>query len=186
MRGAATRPLVVLTGFLGSGKTTLLRRALADPEAQGTAVIVNELGEIGLDQHQYREVAEQTVLLENGCLCCATREDLVTTLRELIDLEEAGATDPVRRVVVETTGMADPGPIVATLDRDPVLCHRFDVQRVVVTCDAEHAAAHAALPEWQAQIASADVIALTKTDRADPARAAAARAAARARNPRPR
>jgi G3E family GTPase len=180
MRGAGTRPLVVLTGFLGSGKTTLLRRALTAPDAGGTAVIVNELGEVGLDQHQYREVAERTVLLDNGCLCCATREDLVTTLRDLIDLEESGATERARRIVVETTGMADPGPIVSTLERDPVLAHRFAVDRVIVTCDAEHAAQHAGLPEWQAQIAAADVIAVTKGDRADPA---GARAAAQARNP---
>ena len=183
MRGAGVRPLVVLSGFLGSGKTTLLRRALAGDEAGGTAVLVNEVGEIGLDQHQFRQIAERTVLLDNGCLCCVVREDLVEALRELVDLEESGAAPRARRVVVETTGLADPAPIVATIDRDPVLGLRFEVGSVVVTCDAEHARAHAAMPEWQAQVACADVIAITKADRAGGAAAAALGEAVTRRNP---
>jgi G3E family GTPase len=183
MRGAGVRPLIVLSGFLGSGKTTLLRRALTAPDASGTAVLVNEFGEIGLDQHQFRLIAERTVLLDNGCVCCATREDLVEALRELIDLEESGVAPRARRVVIETTGLADPGPIVSTIDRDPILGHRFEIGGVVVTCDAEHAVAHAALPEWQAQMACADVVAITKTDRAGEAAGAAAMAVARRRNP---
>lgn len=174
------RPLIVVSGFLGSGKTTLLRRALAGSGGERTAVVVNELGEIGLDQHQYRHVAERAVVLDNGCLCCVTREDLVETLRELIDLEEAERAPRAERVVVETSGLADPGPIVSTVDRDPILGHRFEVAGVVVTCDAEHAASHAALPEWQAQVAAADVVAVTKADRAAPE---AARELARRRNP---
>jgi G3E family GTPase len=177
------RPLVVLSGFLGSGKTTLLRRALTGPGAGGTAVLVNEIGEIGLDQHQYTQVAERTVLLDNGCLCCLSREDIVESLRELLDVEESGVAPRARRVVVETTGLADPGPIVATVDRDPILGHRFEIGGVVVTCDAEHAHEHAGLVEWQAQIACADVIALTKADRVPAAAARAAIAAAQRRNP---
>jgi G3E family GTPase len=183
MRGAGVRPLVVLSGFLGSGKTTLLRRALAAEDGGGTAVLVNEVGEIGLDQHQFRHIAERTVLLDNGCLCCVVREDLVDALRELVDLEERGAAPRARRVVVETTGLADPGPIVATIDRDPVLGLRFEVASVVVTCDAEHARAHAAMPEWQAQVACADVIAITKADRAGGGAAAALGDAVSRRNP---
>lgn len=174
------RPLIVVSGFLGSGKTTLLRRALSGSGGKGTAVVVNELGEIGLDQHQYRHVAERAVLLDNGCLCCVTREDLVETLRELIDLEEAGRAPRAQRVVVETSGLADPGPIVSTVDRDPILGLRFEVAGVVVTCDAEHAASQAELPEWQAQVAAADVVAVTKADRAAPE---AARELAQRRNP---
>ncbi len=183
MRGAGVRPLIVLSGFLGSGKTTLLRRALTAPDASGTAVLVNEVGEIGLDQHQFRQIAERTVLLDNGCLCCVTREDLVEALRELVDLEESGAAPRARRVVVETTGLADPRPIVATIDRDPVLGHRFEIGGVVVTCDAEHAGGHATLPEWQAQVACADVVAITKADRAGARAAAALADAVRRRNP---
>ncbi|MBV8987387.1 MAG: GTP-binding protein [Solirubrobacterales bacterium] len=162
------RPLIVLSGFLGSGKTTLLRRALHSPAAAGTAVLVNEIGEIGLDQHRFTQLAERTVLLDSGCLCCSSRADVVDALRELVELEEAGRGPRVRRVVLETSGLADPRPVIATLERDPLLAHRFTAGSVIVTCDAEHAAAHAALPEWQSQVAAAHVVAITKADRADP------------------
>jgi G3E family GTPase len=173
-------PVIVLSGFLGSGKTTLLRRALTAVDATGTAVVVNELGEIGLDQHQFAYIAERTVLLANGCLCCLTREDVAESLRGLLDAAEAAGGAPLERVVLETSGLADPSAILATIGRDPVLCRRFQVECVVVTCDAEHASAQDAYPEWHAQLAAADVVAVTKADRVD---ATHARALAAARNP---
>jgi G3E family GTPase len=173
----------VLSGFLGSGKTTLLRRAMVAPDAHGVALIVNELGEIGLDQHQFAHIAERTVLLDNGCLCCATREDLRDSLRELIDAEEHGRTPAVRKVVLETSGLADPVPILATLDRDPLLRHRFAVDRIVVTCDAQHAPSHVGLAEWHAQVAAADVLVITKTDLVEPPQASRVLRLACDRNP---
>jgi G3E family GTPase len=173
-------PVIVLSGFLGSGKTTLLRRALRATDATGTAVVVNELGEVGLDQHQFRHVTDRTVLLANGCLCCLTREDVAETLRGLLDAAEAAGGAPLERVVLETSGLADPSAILATVARDPVLRNRFRVERVVVTCDAEHAATQEHYPEWHAQLAAADVVAVTKADRAA---AGPARARAAARNP---
>jgi hypothetical protein len=110
--------MTVLSGFLGSGKTTLLRRALGAHDATGTAVIVNELGEVGLDQLQVSHVADRTVLLANGCLCCATREDVAETLRALLDAAEATG-HPLDRVVLETSGLADPGARCWTPPRRP-------------------------------------------------------------------
>jgi G3E family GTPase len=173
-------PVILLSGFLGSGKTTLLRRALTAGDATGTAVVVNELGEVGIDQHQFSYVTERTVLLANGCLCCLTREDVAEALRGLLDAAEATGGAPLNRVVLETSGLADPSAILATIGRDPVLGHRFAVERVIVTCDAEHAAVQEAYPEWHAQLAAADVVAVTKADRVD---AGPAREVAAARNP---
>ena len=161
----APRPLTVVSGALGSGKTTLLRRLLQDPALRETAVLVNEFGDVGLDHLQLRQVDERTVVLPGGCVCCATRSDVETALRELLDSEAAGAVPPVRRVVLETTGLADPAPIVATLLHSPVLRHHFAVDRVVVTVDAQ---ATARTPEqgreWVQQVVCADVLAVTKAD----------------------
>lgn len=176
------RPLTVLSGFLGSGKTTLLRRAV-ESASGGVAVIVNELGEVGLDQRQFTHVAERTVLLDNGCLCCVTREDLRETLRGLLEADASHPAASVRRVVLETSGLADPAPIIGTIERDPVLRHQFAVDHVVVTCDAEHAEGQQARPEWHAQVASADLAVITKGDRVGPARAGAVRELVRERNP---
>jgi G3E family GTPase len=183
VRGAGTRPLLVLSGFLGSGKTTLLRRALEAPDGRGTAVIVNELGDVGLDDQQVAHVAERTVMLENGCLCCIRREDLTETLRELVDAEERSGSSRSRRVVLETSGLAAPGPILTTIEHDPFLRNRFAVDHVVVTCDAEHALGHDRLPEWHAQIAAADTIALTKLDLVTAKRAREMRELVGRRNP---
>jgi G3E family GTPase len=159
------RPLTVLTGALGSGKTTLLRRLLHDPGLRETAVLVNEIGEVGLDHLQLRQVDERTVVLPGGCVCCATRSDVETALHELLANEAAGTVPPVRRVVLETTGLADPAPIVATLLRSPVLRHHFAVDRVVVTVDAQATARRAEQGrEWLQQVVCADVLAVTKTD----------------------
>ena len=105
-------PVHVLTGFLGSGKTTFLKHLLGEPDLAGTAVIINEFGEVGLDHLLVREVSEDVVLLSSGCLCCAVRDDLVSTLADLLAGVRAGEIEPFRRVIIETTGLADPAPIM--------------------------------------------------------------------------
>ena len=165
MTAQGVRPLTVVSGALGSGKTTLLRRLLARPDLRDTAVLVNELGQVGLDHLQLRRIDEATVVLPGGCVCCATRDDVETALRELLDGEAKGALPPSRRVVLETTGVADPAPVLATLLRSPVLRHHVAVDRVVVTVDAQACAARPDQgPEWVQQVVCADVLALTKTD----------------------
>ncbi|MDP9394299.1 MAG: GTP-binding protein [Actinomycetota bacterium] len=157
------RPLTVLSGALGSGKTTLLRRLLREPGLAGTYVVVNEFGDIGIDHDQLRWVSERVSLLPGACVCCAIRDDLVDTLLELLADEAAGRLPPMRRVVVETTGLADPAPVVATLLTSPVLRHHFRVDRVVVTVDATTPAPQRSA-EWLQQVICADTIAVTKDD----------------------
>jgi G3E family GTPase len=159
-------PVSLVTGFLGSGKTTLLARLLAHPDMGETAVIVNELGEVGIDHHLLRRVDERTVLLPSGCLCCALRGDLADELRDLIARRDAGEIPPFRRVVVETTGLANPAPIVSTLLSEPLVKHHYRLEAVVTTVDAQHGLRH---HESEAQAAAADRLVVTKTDVADPA-----------------
>src|SRR6266550_2309804 len=120
-----TMPTTVLTGFLGSGKTTLLRRALVSPALADTAVIINELGEIAIDHHLVDFVEGSVLELPGGCLCCAVREDLARTLRSLLERRDAGEIRRFHRIVIETTGLADPAPILYTLGADPMLDHRL-------------------------------------------------------------
>src|SRR5437660_6774591 len=134
-------PVTVLTGFLGSGKTTLLRRALTAPEFSDTAVIINEIGEIAIDHYLVDFVAGDVLELPGGCLCCAVREDLAQTLRALIERRDAGEIRRFRRIVVETSGLADPAPILFTLGADPMLDHRLRLGRVVTVVDAVTGAA---------------------------------------------
>src|SRR5271156_1947434 len=119
-RGARI-PVTIVTGFLGAGKTTLLRHFLASPEGAGTAVIVNEFGAVGIDDALVRGSADETVLLGNGCVCCITRTDLQVALRGLVFDRERGTVPPFRRVVIETSGLADPGPILQTFSTDRAL-----------------------------------------------------------------
>jgi G3E family GTPase len=158
-------PVALVTGFLGSGKTTLLSRLLAHPDMGETAVIVNELGEVGIDHHLLRRVDERTVLLPSGCLCCALRGDLADELRDLVARRDAGDIPPFRRVVVETTGLANPAPIVSTLLSEPLVKHHYRLEAVVTTVDAQHGLRH---HESVAQAAAADRLVVTKTDVADP------------------
>jgi G3E family GTPase len=163
------RPVTVVTGFLGSGKTTLLARVLAEPSMANTAVLVNEFGEVGLDHHLLRRVDERTVLLGSGCVCCTTREDLVGALMELLDLDQRGEIPRLDRVVIETTGLADPAPILHTIYTDPVLQHHFSVDLVLATVDAVNGALHLDRnPESVKQVTAADKVVVTKTDIADP------------------
>jgi G3E family GTPase len=167
-------PVTLLTGFLGSGKTTLLQRLLAHPGMGETAVIVNELGEVAIDHHLLRRVDERTVVLGNGCVCCSLRGDLADELRDLLDRRERGEIPAFRRVVVETTGVADPAPIVYTLLSEPVVKHHYELERVIATVDAVNGL-HA--PESAQQAAAADRLVVTKTDLA-PAAALARRLSA--------
>ncbi len=158
-------PVTVLTGFLGSGKTTLLNRLLDRPELQRTAVVINEFGEIGLDHQLVRRVDETTVLLNSGCLCCTVRDDLVSTLRELFWKRRNGQVPRFERLVVETTGLADPAPIIHTLMRDAMLASCYRLDGVVVTVDA--ATAEGTLDrqmESVKQAAMADRLVVTKSD----------------------
>jgi len=160
-------PVTVLTGFLGSGKTTLLRRLLRDPRLRETAVIVNEFGEIGLDHLLVAGAEEQVVELSSGCLCCTVRWDLITTLDRLHARRAAGEL-AFERVVVETTGLADPAPILHTLMSDPKVAARFRLDGVVTVVDAVNGAGtldrH---PEAVKQAAVADRLVVTKGDLAE-------------------
>ena len=131
-----------------------------------TAVIVNELGEVGIDHHLLRRVDERTVLLPSGCLCCALRGDLADELRDLIARRDAGEIPPFRRVVVETTGLANPAPIVSTLLSEPLVKHHYRLEAVVTTVDAQHGLRH---EESVSQAAAADRLVVTKARLADPA-----------------
>ena len=158
-------PATVLTGFLGSGKTTLLRRALANPGFTDTAVIVNEVGAIAFDHYLVDFVEGGVLELPGGCLCCAVREDLARTLRDLIDRRDAGAVRPFRRIVIETSGLADPAPILYTLGADPVLDACLKLGRVVTVVDAATGAATIArFAEAARQVALADALVISKTD----------------------
>ena len=167
---AATRvadpaPVTVLTGFLGAGKTTLLNHLLRQPALAGTAVLVNEFGEIGLDHLLVEKLDENTVLLNAGCLCCTVRGDLARALADLLPRVEAGE---VRRVVIETTGLADPAPILATLMSDPAAARAYRLDGIVTVVDAVNGMAQLdAQPEAVRQVAVADRIVLSKTDLAD-------------------
>ncbi len=150
---------------------------LSTPALKNTAVLVNEFGKVGLDHHLLKRTDEKTVLLQNGCVCCTTREDLVGTLLELLDEEAKGEIRVLDRVVVETTGLADPAPILFTVFTHPVLQHHYRVDVVISAVDAVNGQTHLDLnPESTKQVAAADVIVLTKTDVAEASATAALRA----------
>jgi len=174
-------PVTVITGFLGAGKTTLLNRLLKRPELADTAVLINEFGEIGLDHLMVERLDEDTVLLNAGCLCCTVRGDLVRALRGLAERAEGRA---IRRVAIETTGLADPAPILQTLMSDPIVLRAFRLDGVVTLVDAVHGEATLdAQPEAVKQAAVADRLVLTKTDLAAPEAVQALRARLAALNP---
>ena len=165
MTSTGRRAVTVLSGFLGSGKTTLLRRYLAKRAEPGIAVIINECGAIGVDHHLVRMVQEQSVVLDGGCVCCTRREDLVRVMRELLELEQSGQLVPLQQVVIETSGIADPVPVLFSLATDPVLRHHFAPASVTVTLDAVNAATQIdRQPEIRKQIIAADRVVVTKVD----------------------
>ncbi|MFE1600610.1 CobW family GTP-binding protein [Methylobacterium sp. ID0610] len=158
-------PLTVLTGFLGAGKTTLLNRLLKDPALADTVVIVNEFGEVGLDHLLIETVDEGMILLGAGCLCCTVRGDLIATLEDLLRKRDNGRITPFRRVVIETTGLADPAPILHAILYHPYLAMRFALQSVVTVIDAVNGMGTLdAHPEALRQAAVADRIVLTKAE----------------------
>ena len=168
MNPGAHIPVHVLAGFLGSGKTTLLNCLLASPALGDSAVIVNEFGEIAVDHAMITEAAEETMILKSGCICCSVRGDLVDSLSDLAGRRNAGAVPPFARVVVETTGLADPGPILQTLATDPALTGRYRAGSVTTTVDAVNGPGQIDRhEEARRQIAAADRIVITKLDIAD-------------------
>jgi G3E family GTPase len=167
-------PVTLLTGFLGSGKTTLLNQLLSNPAMHDTAVIINELGETGLDHilatHiESEHIADNTVLLSSGCLCCTLKNELADTMRDLFFKRALEAIPQFNRLVIETTGMADPGPILGNLMNEPVIESTFRLDAVIVSIDSQYGMQqieqHA---EARKQAAVADVLLLTKTDLATP------------------
>ena len=158
-------PITLLTGFLGSGKTTLLARLLRHPEAANTLVLVNELGEIALDHELLYSAAESVVLLGSGCLCCALRSDLAEQLDELYTRRLRREIPAFTRVVIETTGLADPAPILQTLVAEPMLASLYRLDGVVATVDAQFGERELdAHFESVKQAALADRIVITKSD----------------------
>ena len=173
VRGARI-PVTVVTGFLGSGQTTLIRELLKTPEGADTAVVINEFGEIGIDDALLRASSDATVLLGNGCLCCTVRSDLQESLRTLFAERAQGKVPSFRRVVIETSGLADPGPVLQTFASERALAGEFHLQALVTVVDAPGGAGNLErMPEARQQVALADRIVLSKTDRADAAATAA-------------
>ncbi|HVY06403.1 MAG TPA: GTP-binding protein [Burkholderiales bacterium] len=172
---ASHTPVNVLTGFLGSGKTTLLQRLLRSPRMVRTAVLINEFGEIGLDHLLVERVDEAVVLLASGCICCSIRDDLKAALLDLLGRRERAEIPCFDRIVIETTGLADPGPILYTLLGEPVIRHHYRPGNVITTVDAVNASLHLSRnPEGIKQVAAADRLVLTKTDLASPEQTAIA------------
>jgi len=157
--------VTVITGFLGAGKTTLLKRFLGTAEGQGTAVVVNEFGAAGIDDALVRPSADETALLGNGCLCCITRTDLQQTLRRMVIERERGVLPDFRRIVIETSGLADPSPILQTFATERTLGDMFHVDAVVTVVDAVTGTeALAWSAEARKQVILADRLIITKTD----------------------
>lgn len=158
-------PVTLVTGFLGSGKTTLINKALRAPELQKTVVIVNEFGEVGLDHQLYANSNDAVIVLENGCLCCTVRSDLVSTLNGLYHDRQAGRVPKFDNVVIETSGLAEPGPVLQAFLSEPTLDGLFRVGRVLTLVDAVNWESTATQhDEAVRQVALADDIIITKTD----------------------
>jgi G3E family GTPase len=155
----------LLTGFLGSGKTTLLKRMLEDPALADTAVLINEFGEVGLDHQLVERIDDNMVLLQSGCLCCTVRGELADALRDLHSRRERGLVPAFSRVVIESTGLADPFPVLSTIKADPVLRHHFRPGNVITTVDAVNGLSQLdTYVESNRQAAIADHLVITKTD----------------------
>lgn len=176
-------PITILTGFLGSGKTTLLNHLLQSPGMAETAVIINEFGDVGIDHMLVTPVTDEVVLLESGCICCSVKGELSDALKDLAFKRVKGEIPEFRRVVIETTGLADPAPIIQTLAVDPVVGAHYRLDGIVTTLDSVCGAA-TLQRQWEAakQIAVADRIVLTKTDMTDAAAVKQAIAALRTLN----
>ena len=158
-------PLTVVTGFLGAGKTTLLNKLLRDPDMKDSLVFVNEVGEIGIDHLLFEILDENVMLMASGCMCCSMRGDLVDSLENLIYTLDAGTLTPVKRVVIETTGLADPTSVLHVLMTNPLIVQRYRLDGVVTVVDGVNGMATLdAHDEAMKQVAVADRVVLTKTD----------------------
>ena len=163
-------PLTVITGFLGSGKTTLLNALLARPEAANTAVIINEYGEVGVDHDLVQNITESVTLLDNGCVCCVLRGDLEQALRDMFLARRSGEMASFERVILETTGLADPAPVMQTISIDPSLAEHYRLDGVITLVDGVQGAAQLATDAIAVkQAAVADRLVITKSDLADQA-----------------
>lgn len=185
MRAPVDRiPVSLLTGFLGSGKTTLLNHWVHLPEMAGVAVLVNEFGDVGVDHHLVDKLDENTVLLESGCLCCAIQGDLVGALKSLASRASRREVAPITRVVIETTGLADPVPVIYTLMEDAFVSARYVCDGVVTVVSATHGQTQLReFPEAVRQVVAADLLFITKCDRASSSMQTALQAALRELNP---
>ncbi len=178
-------PVSILTGFLGAGKSTLLNRLLKDPAMKDAAVIINEFGEVGIDHLLVETSNDAVVELADGCLCCTVRGELVDTLAELIDGMQTGKVKPLSRVVIETTGLADPAPVMQSVMGHPSIAQHFDLDGVVTVVDAVNGLSTIdAFPEAYKQVAVADRLILTKKTLADEAAVSAITQRLRTLNPR--
>ncbi|MDR3255338.1 MAG: GTP-binding protein [Synergistaceae bacterium] len=164
MKNGNKCPITIVTGFLGSGKTTLLGNMLRGGLLENVSVIINEYGQVGLDHRLIRRIEERTTLLSGGCVCCNRRDDLISELLDMLNSHQSGNL-PLDRVIVETTGLADPAPILFSITTHPVLTHHYSVDMVVTCLDAINGGMHLANnPESIKQVATADKIIITKTD----------------------
>src|ERR1700712_1354743 len=162
---AGKLPVTLITGFLGAGKTTLVARLLRHPGMDRVAVVINEVGEIGIDHDIVAMSSENIALLANGCICCSVRTDLQETLRDLFARRRVGEIPDFDRVIIETTGLADPAPVVQTLSSDTLIAAQFRLDGVVTLVDAVNAASELANhAEPAKQIALADRVFITKSD----------------------
>ncbi|ANH05948.1 GTP-binding protein [Shinella sp. HZN7] len=178
-------PVSVLTGFLGAGKTTLLNRLLKDPTLTDTAVIINEFGEVGIDHLLVEQSSDGVIELSDGCLCCTIRGELVDTLADLMDRMQTGRIQPLKRVVIETTGLADPAPVLQSVMGNPVLSQSFSLDGVITVVDAVHGLSTLANhPEAVKQVAVADRVLISKISLADAAAVEAVQREIAALNPR--
>lgn len=183
-KSAERLPVALITGFLGSGKTTLLNRVLGDPRMARSLVLVNEFGEVGLDHLFMESVGGDMVLLQSGCVCCTIQGDLDRTLRDIARRRQAGETPPFDRVLLETTGLADPAPILQLLLNHPMISHDYRLDGVVATVDAVNGARQLDdHPEAVRQAAVADRLLISKTDLADVGSSARLRARLEDLNP---
>jgi G3E family GTPase len=178
-------PVSILTGFLGAGKSSLLNRILKDPGTSDTAVIINEFGEVGIDNFLVEASGDALLQLANGCLCCTVRGELVDSLASLMDSIQTGRLKPIRRVVIETTGLADPAPVMQSVMGNPIIAQNFELDGVITVVDAINGLSTLERhQEAVKQAAVADRLVISKLSLADASTVAALRSRLSALNPR--